>query len=191
MLVALSVLLADVSLVTFDGAAASTHKVETVDDPVMGGGSQSNITRRGDEGVWAGEVKIVKSLGAPGFCTMRTNDLKAFPDASGTENITMVLGKQWGLPLSRFTFQIGVHGLTAGQGQYDAPLHCTTKSLVGTTRCTATWSAFKLSYHGRPIPGPPIDDKLDKLSRVGVGVDGEAGVFELDIRSIEATGDRH
>ena len=45
-----------------------------MDDPVMGGASVSTFAREGKTGVWSGEVKVVQSLGAPGFCTLRTKD---------------------------------------------------------------------------------------------------------------------
>lgn len=56
-----------VTLVTFDGAAGSTHKWKELNDPVMGGRSHGTWTQTGGHGVFAGEVAIVPKLHAPGF----------------------------------------------------------------------------------------------------------------------------
>ena len=45
----------------------------------MGGASVSTFAREGKTGVWSGEVKVVQSLGAPGFCTLRTKDSEVPP----------------------------------------------------------------------------------------------------------------
>merc|ERR1711871_1213892 len=47
-------------LATFDGAAATTYPWQAVNDPVMGGQSESNLTVDGKRhvAVWQGEVRI-------------------------------------------------------------------------------------------------------------------------------------
>merc|ERR1712032_985148 len=45
----------------------------TSDDPVMGGSSKSAWQLENSRGSWAGEVKIVSFLGAPGFCSVGTS----------------------------------------------------------------------------------------------------------------------
>jgi len=63
-----------VDLVTFDGAQATTFKWKAQNDPVMGGQSHSVYTldEENKKGKWVGEVKIVPSLKAPGFCKIQT-----------------------------------------------------------------------------------------------------------------------
>lgn len=58
---------------TFDGS--NDHKVKLVNDPVMGGQSNSDFTVDDDADRlnWNGEVKIVPSLSAPGFCNLETS----------------------------------------------------------------------------------------------------------------------
>lgn len=66
-----------VDLVTFDGAKATTFKWQAMNDPVMGGQSHSvfALDEKNKKGKWVGEVKIVPSLKAPGFCKIQTGNL--------------------------------------------------------------------------------------------------------------------
>ena len=52
--------------------STETYKWKLVDDPVMGGKSFSNITVKNNVLNWYGEVKLVPSLNAPGFCSVET-----------------------------------------------------------------------------------------------------------------------
>lgn len=74
-------------LVTFDGASGTTFSWKALNDPVMGGASSSTwtIDSKGNKtAVWDGEVRIVPSLKAPGFCNAETTNWFAkFSDASG------------------------------------------------------------------------------------------------------------
>ena len=79
----------------------------------MGGASVSTFAREGKTGVWSGEVKVVQSLGAPGFCTLRTKDSQVFPDASTSTHIGLHLTDGSGLPTGDFTMSVGVKGVTA------------------------------------------------------------------------------
>eukprot|EP01063_Lacrimia_lanifica_P015839 TRINITY_DN224_c0_g2_i1.p1 TRINITY_DN224_c0_g2~~TRINITY_DN224_c0_g2_i1.p1 ORF type:complete len:392 (+),score=146.22 TRINITY_DN224_c0_g2_i1:52-1227(+) len=83
-LLALGASALEVPLVTFDGAAATTHKFSQLNDPVMGGkssGSWSVESGNGTAyGAMKGEVVDVPSLKAPGFITAASNG--KYPDAS-------------------------------------------------------------------------------------------------------------
>jgi hypothetical protein len=48
------------------------------------------------------------------------------------------------------------------------------------------WSAFRLSFRGKPVPGPPLADHLDRIDRVGLGTSGVAGVFKLELKAFVA-----
>merc|ERR1719421_1820605 len=83
-----------VPLATFDGATATSYPWETVNDPVMGGQSDSTfkMDKANGVGVWDGEVKIVPFLKAPGFCNLQAPGLmkKAkFPDLTGSNAIVI------------------------------------------------------------------------------------------------------
>ena len=48
-------------------------------------------------------------------------------------------------------------------------------------------SAFKMSFRGRPIPGPPLTKHLAGITQLGLGTSGHAGRFRLSIASLYAT----
>ena len=98
----LSVLLplphAYVPLVTFDGAASTTHKFTTESDPVMGGRSTSSWHLTKDAagtpiGRFSGVCRIVPSLRAPGFVFALTCSslLSTFPDVSAEDGLLLKL----------------------------------------------------------------------------------------------------
>jgi len=73
MLFSLVALAAAKTVVTFgsgDGAAW-----QTVNDPVMGGVSESSFFQGDSSGIWKGKVEIVPFLKKPGFCSLRTPGL--------------------------------------------------------------------------------------------------------------------
>ena len=53
--------------------------------------------------------------------------------------------------------------------------------------CTVPWSAFKLSFRGQPVEGPPLTEHLHSLSHIGLGTSGTAGKFEIDLLSLIAS----
>jgi hypothetical protein len=61
----------------------------TENDPVMGGVSNSNSSVGSSELAWDGEVKIVPSLDAPGFCLIYTEGVNRFSDASAYSALTL------------------------------------------------------------------------------------------------------
>mmetsp|Transcript_51468 Transcript_51468/g.166011 ORF Transcript_51468/g.166011 Transcript_51468/m.166011 type:complete len:393 (+) Transcript_51468:105-1283(+) len=178
----------DVPLAAFDGTAGTARQWITVNDPVMGGGSDSSfsVVREERIGRWAGEVKIVRSLGAPGFCTARTAGDALFRNVTGSTHLGLSLKGGSGLPAADFSLQVGVKGVTTMQTLYQAQLggeYCCADD------CRVPWSAFRPSFRGRPIKGPPLADNLGALSQLGLGTAGTAGRFSLDISSLYATRD--
>ena len=62
-------------------AATDGARWEAVNDPVMGGISESSFKVEANRGVWTGEVKVVPRLHAPGFCRVN-GAFKAATDLS-------------------------------------------------------------------------------------------------------------
>ena len=139
----------DLPLATFDGSSSSTQAWETVDDPVMGGASVSTFGIEGATGVWSGEVKIVQSLGAPGFCTLRTRGGELFPDATTSTHVGLSLATASGLPTGDFTMEVGVKGVTSVQGLFQAKL--TSEHCCGND-CRVPWSAFQYTCISTDLP---------------------------------------
>ena len=48
-------------------------------------------------------------------------------------------------------------------------------------------SAFKVSFRGKPVPGPPLTKHLAGITQLGLGTSGHAGKFSLSIASLYAT----
>merc|ERR1719310_1686419 len=91
--VALSAANDHVDLVTFDGAPGTTWSWKALNDPVMGGVSFSTFSANvsGATAKWVGQVNVVPSLKAPGFCNAETTDGQGvsarFNDASAFSHI--------------------------------------------------------------------------------------------------------
>merc|ERR1719498_1824173 len=79
-----------VPLVTFDGAAGTTHKFTELNDPVMGGQSTGTWTEADGVATFDGQVNIVPTLKAPGFIEGWAND-GHFADASAAAGGALVL----------------------------------------------------------------------------------------------------
>ena len=74
------------SLIKIKDGKQKGGKFVVTNDPVMGGASVSNFTvQSSEEGRWAGEVKIVQKLHAPGFCRLDADFEKV--DVSGYAGI--------------------------------------------------------------------------------------------------------
>jgi hypothetical protein len=172
------------TLASFAPDASDSHTWVAVNDPVMGGASESTIVVQHEVGNWSGEVRVVKSLGAPGFCTVRTTDSNAFPDARGTTHIGLALAGWEGLPQKDFSIELGVRGVTNPQTLYHAML---TKESCCRNDCRLPWSAFRLSFRGKPVDGPPLSEHLDKIAQLGLGTSGQAGKFSVSMSSFYAT----
>lgn len=176
----------DIPLATFDGVPRTTRLWMTVNDPVMGGASESTFSTvaAAKIGCWTGEVKVVRSLGAPGFCTVRTRGDRLFPNCSTTKFVGLHLTGGSGLPAADFSMQISVKGVTTEQTMYSAELvdkYCCSDD------CRVPWDVFQLSFRGRPIKGPPLTAHLDGITQIGLGTAGTAGKFALNISSFYAT----
>jgi hypothetical protein len=72
----------------------------------MGGVSYSNWTvdDEYEKGIWRGEVKVVPSLDAPGFCTV-ASQVKPWPDAAGYSH--MLIRARSIIPYQGFKVSLG------------------------------------------------------------------------------------
>lgn len=84
------------SLVTFDGAAATTFKFVELSDPVMGGRSTGTWSLGNGSGIFDGEVAIVPSLKAPGFIKAAADG--KFPDISDFIDGSLVISARTSTP---------------------------------------------------------------------------------------------
>ena len=48
-------------------------------------------------------------------------------------------------------------------------------------------SDFKMSFRGKPVPGPPLSTHLAGITQLGLGTSGHAGKFSLSLASLYAT----
>merc|ERR1712100_913706 len=97
------------TLVTFDGAAATTFKFVELNDPVMGGRSTGTWSEKSGFGVLDGEVVNVPALKAPGFIKAAADG--NFPDVSEFIDGSLVLTVRTSTPEYagyRVTFVSGV-----------------------------------------------------------------------------------
>ena len=176
-----------VPLAAFDETSALKWKV--VDDPVMGGQSQSHlvIDRARKAARWFGQVKIVPFLKSPGFCTFRSSD-STFPDASGTTGIYMRVRNNMTDGLTQFKFQLETEGGRSGfkQGTYSG--NATVEASDRWVDVMARWSDFDLTWRGQKISGPALTEQLGQIKSIGLSTffPGEAGKFDVEIISMTA-----
>jgi hypothetical protein len=176
-----------IDLCTFDGAKASSHEWEVVNDPVMGGQSYSNFTVTKNLGVFEGEVKIVPFLKAAGFCNAETKGTQRFVDVSGMDALSVKArntGKLTGLQAQIMTTDSGTlfkHGTYTGDFSVpnDGEFHT----------ATITWDKFDCSWRGEKIKCPSLQSQLGKIEQIGVSFGqspNEPGTFKLEIESVGA-----
>jgi hypothetical protein len=177
-----------VTLATFDGKSPLTWK--TVDDPVMGGKSESFLDMDGAAKAlrWHGHVALVPFLKAPGFCTLRSSQA-SFPDASGTTGIHMRVRNNMTTGLSSFTFQLETKGGRSGfkQGTYAGNVTAYPQA-DGFVDVMAKWADFDLTWRGQKISGPALADQLDQIQTIGLSTffPGKVGDFDLEVQSMTA-----
>ena len=97
----------DTVLLSFDGVEETTsQRWILTNDPVMGGVSNSTfeVLDAKNEGLWVGDVKIVPSLAAPGFCNLMS-DKRGWPDASGYSH--MIIRAKSTIPYDGFKVSFG------------------------------------------------------------------------------------
>lgn len=178
-----------VPIATFDGAKATTLSWQTVNDPVMGGQSESTfkVDSGRHVGVWAGEVKIVPFLKAPGFCNLQSPGLyktAKFPDLSQASGIVVRAKEASASGLMHFNVMLMSKGAKHffSKGVYNANFTVTSEMadhFLPWSEFTCTWRGEKVSWC------PELKSQLSLINGVGLGTafPGKAGPFNLEIES--------
>jgi len=170
--------------------AGDDTKWHTVNDPVMGGKSESSFFEGESSGIWKGKVEIVPFLKKPGFCTLRTpglhekGTLMDFSDSDGI--IVRAAASKDGL--KNFRVQVSTEG--AGRGmmehvQYSAEFTATEEMADH----FVSWRDFKCSYHGKNMDWfcPRLIHELARVNMLGIGTHyplEEPIEFQLELASI-------
>jgi len=198
---------ADVNLVTFDGAAATTFTFQELNDPVMGGKSTGTWSLNKDGyGVFDGEVVDVPSLKAPGFIKAAADG--QFADASSAINGALVLMVRTSTPEYKgFTVSFASGTMApsyscSGGGSIPFSRGCfKTKFSVPAgdkfTPIVIPWRNFSDLWS--PATGDPTSTcakdpsacptaaKLKGIKRIEVWGEGALGHVHLEIQSISAS----
>lgn len=184
----------ELTIFTFDGAKGTTYPWEAVNDPVMGGQSNSTITidLRAGLGMWNGEVKIVPFLKSPGFCTMQSPGLRKktnFPSVEGFSGI-VVTARASNSKLKNFQISFRTNGAVHGEkeGQYTAPFTLESDSTEFVERFVP-WADFECNWRGEKVSWcPDIKTQLSEINNVGImtAFPGQVGTFHVEIKSISA-----
>jgi len=177
-----------IHLATFDGAKETTLPFVPVNDPVMGGQSKSSFSVEAGKGVFEGEVKVVPFLRSPGFCNLEAGSRQGvtFPDITGTDGIALEVDQTLEGGLTNWDVSIETEtsrkaSRTGGGWQADFTFK------AGQTQYFVPYDAFTCSSRGRKLSNcGDLSQQLSELTQLGVGSDGVAGPFRLEISSIDA-----
>lgn len=174
---------------------------KVVNDPVMGGVSSSTYNISGGFMAWAGEVKDVPSLAAPGFCKVMTHGAHAaFPDISGYTHLTVTVRCHSPYSGFKIDFSTVKHpNWSFGSYKADFPADFSEMSCGGGddfttvsipfTDFTNDWSG----YTGEPIHTCAEDEQycptafdLATVTQISFWAEGAAGNFKVDLMAIGA-----
>jgi hypothetical protein len=191
---------------TFDNANGTTLTWTAVNDPVMGGLSNSkfyvNDTVR--SGIWNGDVRIVPSLKAPGFCNLENVGLHKFGDASSFTHILIRadLGEFFNYSGYKFSFAADTLNPQFKSFKADFPAVKSagfTTIAIPFTQFSNDWSSFTgecstkdptgYQHHCCTTEHPEVCVKpknLKDISQIGVWAEGVAGKFSMKLLWIGA-----
>eukprot|EP00038_Savillea_parva_P005586 m.159201 g.159201 ORF g.159201 m.159201 type:complete len:408 (+) comp11751_c0_seq1:56-1279(+) len=174
-------------IATFDGSTSSKLTWMTENDPVMGGQSVSTfkVDQAAKVGVWAGQVKVVPFLHAAGFCTLRgTGDIPSLSDYSAVQ-VTLERGAATNLTNFQVQFTSTITGPNPRGGEFIANFNLTSSSSERQT-VTIPFAQFVESWRGMRVGGAPTVAQLGSIKMMGLGTDGVAGMFSVNVVSIVA-----
>jgi len=197
----------EVTLATFDGAEGTTFPFETMNDPVMGGVSISTFEVNEEEhfGIFNGTVKIVPSLDAPGFCSMRA--FGEFNDASSTIDGSIVVRVRSSSPDYAGYRMVFVgnalspnsacrHGGTVplSGGCYKALFNVPPGDefvdiVIPFTKFSDHWDPSTGNHITECSDDPkvcPTEKALAKITQIRIMSEGVAGDFHIEVESISA-----
>merc|ERR1712216_123867 len=184
----------DITISTFDGAAATSQEWRAVNDPVMGGQSTStfHVDKKQMVGIFDGVTKIVPKLKAPGFCNMQTVGRTPLADISSKNAIELVIKST--MPYAGFKAASGPSPRSGFFAEYkaDFPALKTSDEWQTVTIPFNHFSSKWSSYTGEPTT-KCTDDKsvcpdsahLSKLNSFEIASEGVAGKFHLEVKSIK------
>lgn len=185
-------MLSFVDFITFN---ASTFAWELVNDPVMGGLSRSNYSINRSTGLayWEGEVKVVPSLNAPGFCNFETTGFQRFRDASAYSNLIIRMLST--IDYAGWKVSFTADTLSPQFKSFKADFNVTADGQWH--EYALPWNAFSndwSAYTGEPVtPCSPAHPEvcptlknLQDISAFGLWTEGAAGPFNVQIQWVRA-----
>lgn len=188
----------DIPLVTFDGAAATSHAWKEMNDPVMGGKSTGTFSITGGVGVFDGEVVDVPFLKAPGFIKADTSDGTQlhFPDVSSCAGIEITAKASSSYAGYRFSFgnAHAPHGKVYAYG-YKSHFTPVVGDFGSVTLPFDSFTDYWDDATGNPIKTCqddkvycPDEKTLKSMGTVSVWAEGVKGKVHLEIKQIQAVG---
>ena len=199
MLAILSTLPSYTPLVTFDGAAGTTHTFTVENDPVMGGLSTSKWQLTKDSsgtpvGQFSGVCRIVPSLKAPGFVFALTESpVKAqFPDVSAEEGLVLKMANVDGNVTSyKIAFcDSRINPYKCQFGTFKAGLTLSPSSETKVETVFLPWSKFSDKWSAatgaHTAEDPPKAKSLASITQFQMWVEGVAGPFAVNLYEVGA-----
>mmetsp|Transcript_4509 Transcript_4509/g.11383 ORF Transcript_4509/g.11383 Transcript_4509/m.11383 type:complete len:296 (+) Transcript_4509:160-1047(+) len=182
------------------------NKWTTLNDPVMGGKSYSNVTINTEEGTarFTGNCAIVPSLQAPGFITMETGSQffdkpSKFPDVSSCSGFQIVL--KTNVEYNGYRFSFGKAHANGGRFAfgYKAPILQNEHQVgeFGTVTIPFTEFSDRWDDATGDIITPcseddpsfcPSKEWLQRMETMSFWGEGVEGMVDLEIKSISAIG---
>lgn len=191
------------ALATFDGAQGTTWDWRLVNDPVMGGVSNSTFSITGGVMAWHGAVKVVPKLKAPGFCNLETQRFGRANSVAATTHFVMRVRSS---TPQYYGFKVSFAALTLNPqfASFKANYNVTVGnewSLVSIPwdQFSNDWSAFTGDcdttdptgqvHHCCSAAHPDVCPKPADLAHIqglGLWAEGTAGQFTLEVDFIGA-----
>lgn len=193
---------------TFDDADSSTFGWKLVNDPVMGGLSNSTFSVDADSATaaWVGEVRVVPSLDAPGFCNAETTGWPAtFNDASAYDYLQIKLRAS--IDYVGYKISFAADTMNPQFASYKAPFNVTADGQwqvisIPWNNFSNDWSAYTGDCFTQDPGGKqhvcctpetpdvcPTTGNLKDISQIGLWMEGGAGKFDTEIAWIRAGND--
>jgi len=173
-------------LSTFGDGSATELNWITVNDPVMGGHSESSFHEDSFNhvGIWSGTVNNVLPYSFPGFCSLRSTG--TVRDLSGTSGLTVKLREA--IPSGLVNLRVNVMSVNSRTdgGSYSADFTATSSM----ESHTLLWSDFVCKFRGDVNATceavNPLVGELHQLTSVGLGVGEQVGSFSIELKSMFA-----
>jgi hypothetical protein len=182
-----------ITLATFDGQdKGASHKWKVENDPVMGGQSDSTFAVKDGLGDFSGNCRIVPKLQAPGFTIALTESplVGHFPDVSSQDGLFLGVRNAGG---NITDFKVAfcdarINLYTCQFASYKAdfsvqPSDAVTEVFVPWAKFSDKWSAATGKHTAEH---PPSASTLKGITQLQIWVEGVAGQFHLQIRSVRA-----